>query len=341
MQIWQSPELLERYDKPGPRYTSYPTAIEFTEEFGVSDYLGGLSAYAAEPEAPLSLYVHLPFCEARCSFCACHVVVTKTRSVADAYLARVEKEAELLAASLGDVRTLSQYHWGGGTPTHLSPADIEVVWNCLMEHFELVEDAEVSIEVHPPVTTRAQMETLARLGFNRVSFGVQDLDPGVQEMINRHQSLKQTEDVLTWARELGFNSVNFDLIYGLPGQTLDTWNYTLDQVVEAAKKISAKVDQAQKTTTTISTIQRMDAAPSTSVEAPVVLALKKAVKEVYNVDAKPMGIGGGTVAACIRRKGFSAAVWAAMDETMHGPDEYCIIDNLIGDAKVFAHLLLA
>ncbi len=227
-----SPELLERYDKPGPRYTSYPTAIEFTEEFGVSDYLGGLSAYAAEPEAPLSLYVHLPFCEARCSFCACHVVVTKTRSVADAYLARVEKEAELLAARLGDVRTLSQYHWGGGTPTYYSPQALTQLHTSLTRWFDIEPDAEVAAEVDPRVTTKEHLETMRGLGFNRLSFGVQDLDPTVQELIGRRQTVSETVDLYKTARELGFESINLDLIYGLPGQTEATMAATLDSVLE-------------------------------------------------------------------------------------------------------------
>jgi oxygen-independent coproporphyrinogen-3 oxidase len=223
-------ELVAKYDTSGPRYTSYPTAPVWTDAFGDAEWDAALVEANTHVDETLALYVHLPFCKERCLFCACNVVITQRDDVLQSYLKRLRQEIATIASKLPDRRKVSGIHWGGGTPTHLSPADIESVWDCLMEHFELVPDAEVSIEVHPPVTTRDQMETLARLGFNRVSFGVQDLDPGVQDMINRHQSLEQTENVLTWARELGFNSVNFDLIYGLPGQTLDTWNYTLDQV---------------------------------------------------------------------------------------------------------------
>ena len=223
-------ELVAKYDTSGPRYTSYPTAPVWTESFGDAEWDAALVEADTHGDEALALYVHLPFCKERCLFCACNVVITQRDDVLQAYLERLRKEIATVASKLPNRRKVSGIHWGGGTPTHLAPADIESVWNCLMDNFELLPDAEVSIEVHPPVTTREQMETLAHLGFNRVSFGVQDIDSGVQEMINRHQSLEQTENVLTWARELGFNSVNFDLIYGLPGQTLETWNYTLDQV---------------------------------------------------------------------------------------------------------------
>lgn len=223
-------ELVAKYDTAGPRYTSYPTAPVWTDAFGDSEWDAALAEANTHGDETLALYVHLPFCKERCLFCACNVVITQREDVLQAYLGRLKQEIANVASKLPNRRKVSGVHWGGGTPTHLSPAELESVWNYITEHFEVLEDAEVSIEVHPPVTTREQMETLARLGFNRVSFGVQDIDSGVQAMINRHQSLEQTENVLQWARELGFNSVNFDLIYGLPGQTLDTWNYTLDQV---------------------------------------------------------------------------------------------------------------
>jgi oxygen-independent coproporphyrinogen-3 oxidase len=224
-------ELVAKYDTAGPRYTSYPTAPVWTDAFGDEEWDAALAEADKRGDEPLALYLHLPFCRKRCLFCACNVVITQRDDVLDAYLNRLKEEISTVASKLPNRRRVSGVHWGGGTPTHLSPAEIEDVWECINEHFELISDAEVSVEVHPPVTTLEQMQTLARLGFNRISLGVQDIDPGVQAMIDRNQTLKQTEDVLTWARELGFNSVNFDLIYGLPGQTLDTWNYTLDQVV--------------------------------------------------------------------------------------------------------------
>lgn len=223
-------ELVAKYDTAGPRYTSYPTAPVWTDAFGDAEWDAALAEADTHVDETLALYVHLPFCKERCLFCACNVVITQREDVLQAYLERLKQEIANVASKLPNRRKVSGVHWGGGTPTHLSPAELESVWNSITEHFEILADAEVSIEVHPPVTTREQMETLARIGFNRISFGVQDIDSGVQALINRHQSLEQTENVLNWARELGFNSVNFDLIYGLPGQTLDTWNYTLDQV---------------------------------------------------------------------------------------------------------------
>ena len=226
-----TPELLSRHDRPGPRYTSYPTAVEFTEAFGPDEYAERLAAAARRPGQPLSLYVHLPFCEARCSFCACHVVVTRRSEISDAYLGRVVAEADLISERLGDRRLLVQYHWGGGTPTHYSPDVLVELHRGLLGRFELAQDAEVAIEVDPRVTTTAHLETLVDLGFNRVSLGVQDLDPEVQRLIGRNQTEEQTVALYRDARRLGFESINFDLIYGLPGQNERTMKRTLDTVL--------------------------------------------------------------------------------------------------------------
>ena len=226
-----SPELLERYDRPGPRYTSYPTAIEFTEEFDADAYADRLSSSAANPEAPLSLYVHIPFCESRCSFCACHVMITKRESVADAYLTRLEREAEIVAERLGEGRPLLQYHWGGGTPTYYPPATLARLHRSLTRWFDIQPGAEIAVEADPRVTTREHLETMRELGFNRLSFGVQDLDPNVQERIGRDQTVAETVGSYEIARELGYASINLDLIYGLPGQTEGTMAATLDTVV--------------------------------------------------------------------------------------------------------------
>ncbi len=226
-----TPELLARYDRPGPRYTSYPTAVEFTDAFGAGDYAGRLATAAERPDGPLSLYVHLPFCEARCSFCGCHVVIARRESVADAYLGRVVDEAKILADRLGDRRTITQYHWGGGTPTYYSPDDLAFLHRSILEHFTLADDAEVALEVDPRVTTREHLETLRELGFNRLSLGVQDFDPAVQEAIGRHQTEEETLDLYRDARELGFTSINVDLIYGLPGQTVESFGVTMDEIL--------------------------------------------------------------------------------------------------------------
>jgi oxygen-independent coproporphyrinogen III oxidase len=224
-------ELLARHDRPGPRYTSYPTAVEFSPEFGPGEYEERLAGAATHPERPLSLYVHLPFCESRCTFCACHVVVAKRPEVADAYLGRVVAEADLVVGHLADRRTVVQYHWGGGTPTHYQPDALTELHAALNRRFEIVADAEVAIEVDPRVTTTDHLDALAGMGFNRISLGVQDLDSGVQRLIGRNQTREQTEDLYRDARRLGFSSINLDLIYGLPGQTEKTIGATLDAVI--------------------------------------------------------------------------------------------------------------
>ncbi len=227
-----SPELLERHDRPGPRYTSYPTAVEFTTSFGADDHARHLRAVGNDPDAALSLYTHLPFCEARCSFCACHVVVARRPSVAEAYLGRVEREAEIVAGHLGEGRPLVQYHWGGGTPTYYPPEALARLHRSLTRHFELRPGAEVAAEVDPRVTTTEHLETMRELGFNRRSCGGQDLDPDLQERIGRFQTVDQTVELYDTARRLGYESINLDLIYGLPGQTEATMAATLDTVVE-------------------------------------------------------------------------------------------------------------
>lgn len=226
-----TPEILARHGRPGPRYTSYPTAVEFTEEFGPDGYEERLRAAAKRPEEPLSLYVHLPFCEARCSFCACHVVVTRHHDVADAYLGRIVAESGTVASMLLDRRRLTQLHWGGGTPTYYPPEDLTRLHESLLSHFELDPAAEQAVEVDPRVTSSAHLETLAGLGFDRISFGVQDFDPEVQRLIGRNQTLRETVELYERARELGFRSINIDLIHGLPGQDEATMEATLDEVV--------------------------------------------------------------------------------------------------------------
>jgi oxygen-independent coproporphyrinogen III oxidase len=227
-------DLLARHDRPGPRYTSYPTAVDFSETFGPEAYAQRLTAASGRTADPLSLYVHLPFCESRCSFCACHVVVTGRTEVSEPYLDRVVAEARLVTDLLGDRRGVVQYHWGGGTPTHHPPERLEMLHHRLLEYFELDPAAEVAIEVDPRVTTEVHLETLRRLGFNRLSFGVQDLDPRVQAAIGRNQSRRQTESLYGAARALGFGSINLDLIYGLPGQDLGTLDRTLSAVLAMA-----------------------------------------------------------------------------------------------------------
>lgn len=224
-------EILARHDRPSPRYTSYPTAVDFTDDFGPDDFEECLRRAAAHPKEPLSMYVHLPFCRSRCSFCACHVVVARDPRVAEAYLDRVIREIPLLAEGLGPRRRLSQLHWGGGTPTSYPPNALERLQRAVRDQFDLLPGAEVAVEVDPRVTTAEHLDSLAGLGFDRLSMGVQDLDPTVQRLIGREQTAEETFRLYEHARSLGFRSINLDLIHGLPGQTLDTMEATLDSVV--------------------------------------------------------------------------------------------------------------
>lgn len=225
-------ELLARYDRPGPRYTSYPTAVEFHPGFTEALYRERLAAANEQPDDPLSLYAHLPFCEARCLYCACNVVITPHREVAGNYLEHLLLEVDLLARHLPDRRTLSQMHWGGGTPTYYPPRDLDRLFRAIAERFRFTPDADIGIEVDPRVTTFEHVEALRRAGFNRISMGVQDFAPEVQEAVHRVQSFDLTRALVDRARERGFRSVNIDLIYGLPFQTLEGFARTLDQVLE-------------------------------------------------------------------------------------------------------------
>ena len=225
-------EMMAKYDRPGPRYTSYPTAIEFHESFGPKRYIEKLEEAAKHPDEPLSLYVHLPFCRERCTFCGCNVIVTQKPGVASAYIDDLEREIEIVAKHLGNRRQLVQYHWGGGTPTYLSLDEIKRVWNSIAKRFTLAPGAEVAIEVDPRVTTRRQSELLKELGFNRISMGVQDFDSDVQDAVNRYQSFPITRDLHLYMREIGFESINFDFIYGLPHQTPETFRKTIELALE-------------------------------------------------------------------------------------------------------------
>ena len=231
-----SVELLHRYNVPGPRYTSYPTAPVWREGFSPRDYGEILSASGAgDSPAPLSLYVHLPFCESLCFFCACTVVITANHSVEEPYLELVEREIDWVASRAGgDSREVVQLHWGGGTPTYLSPDHISRLAGKLRRSFRFAPDAEVGVEVDPRVTTPSHLEALSRAGFNRLSMGVQDFEPEVQKAINRIQPFEDTRDLVRTARAMGFESVNVDLIYGLPLQTPATFQTTIERILEIA-----------------------------------------------------------------------------------------------------------
>jgi oxygen-independent coproporphyrinogen-3 oxidase len=223
-------DLIKKYDRPGPRYTSYPTAPEWKETFRAEQYLTHL-ARAEAAGGPLSIYVHLPFCREMCRFCGCNVIATHDRSRADAYLDVLEKEVALVASHLPTRRNVSQLHWGGGTPTFLDEKQLTRCHAILARVFHFLPDAELAVEIDPAITTVSQVELLARLGFNRISMGVQDFDPKVQETVGRIQGEKETADLVAAARASGYRGVNLDLIYGLPYQTPVTWADTLRRIL--------------------------------------------------------------------------------------------------------------
>ena len=226
-------EDLARFDRPGPRYTSYPTAVEFHEGVDREQYGAALARADVErPGQPLSFYSHLPFCEHRCLFCACHVVITPHMPVAKKYLEYLLREIDLVAERLPNRHEIVQMHWGGGTPTYYDAEDLSTLFGKMREHFDFPEGAEIAVEVDPRVTDREQLATLTELGFNRLSLGVQDLTPAVQAAITRNQTFEQTERLIEDARGLGFDEgINVDLIYGLPRQELHTFGESIERVI--------------------------------------------------------------------------------------------------------------
>ena len=223
-------EFVTRYNRPGPRYTSYPTAPVWNDAYGPNDFETAMQA-ADKKRSPVSLYMHLPFCESLCLFCACNVIIKKDKSVAPPYLSILKKEIDHIASRVSRDRQVSQFHWGGGTPTYLSPEQIEDLFEYTRERFTFAPDAEIGIEVDPRVTSRAHMEVVRKMGFNRLSMGIQDFKEDVQKAIHRIQPYEVTRDLIATARELGFDSINVDLIYGLPYQTADSFAHTVEQIV--------------------------------------------------------------------------------------------------------------
>lgn len=227
-----TPELLKKYDRPGPRYTSYPTVPEWSAHFDSGDYRAALRRAAHSPEKAFAMYVHVPFCRERCHYCGCNVVISKKPEIVEEFLDYTAKELASVSEILGGKRRLIQLHWGGGTPTYLSVLQIERLFDRIGEHFQLDTDSELALEIDPRVTSDEQIHALRRLGFNRVSMGVQDLDPEVQRAIGRRQTEDQTRRVYESCRNMGFNGINFDLIYGLPAQSLGAWERTIRSVVD-------------------------------------------------------------------------------------------------------------
>jgi len=228
-----SEEFLARYNRPGPRYTSYPTAPVWNDAFGPAD-LEAVHAAADAARTPVSLYMHLPFCESLCLFCACNVIIQKDKRVSIPYFEVLKKEISRVSESVSREREVVQFHWGGGTPTYSTPAQLEALFAYTRERFTFSPDAEIGIEVDPRVTSRQHLETLRRLGFNRLSMGIQDFHEPVQLAIHRVQPHDITRDLIQTARDLGFDSINVDLIYGLPYQTAKTFAQTVDKIIALA-----------------------------------------------------------------------------------------------------------
>jgi oxygen-independent coproporphyrinogen-3 oxidase len=225
--------LIKKYDKPGPRYTSYPTAPQFTEAFTCSDYLEEIIKTNQAGEKPdLSLYFHLPFCDSHCYFCGCNMIVTRNRDRIRKYIDYVKREIDLLTPNISKERKVAQLHWGGGTPTHLSPDEITDLKSYINANFVFTDDPENGCEIDPRELTRDHLVALKDGGFNRVSMGVQDFNEKVQKTVNRIQPEDLTRKVVSWVRELNFHSINLDLMYGLPFQTVDTFEKTLDATID-------------------------------------------------------------------------------------------------------------
>lgn len=221
-------DLLRKYDRSGPRYTSYPTVPVWKEDVGPSQYEAALTAAAIRVDEPLAIYCHIPFCRKRCYYCGCNTVITNNASRVEGYANFIRHEIDTVTSHLGQRRNVSQLHFGGGTPTYLDPACFDRVLEKLSERFRFVDGAERSIEIDPRVTTEQHLAYLAQRGFNRVSLGVQDFDPRVQAAVGRIQSFEQVAGLIERCRALQFRGINIDLIYGLPLQSPETFANTLD-----------------------------------------------------------------------------------------------------------------
>ena len=238
-------DIVRKYSRPGPRYTSYPTAPHFHEGIGVEDLDAEIElSNRTEPAPDLSLYFHLPFCEKLCYFCACSMMITHRRTTIDGYIDYLKREIDMMCSHLslststgkrhngGGERKVVQLHWGGGTPTYLSPEQIVHLFGHIQSQFSFHEDAEIGVEIDPRGLTSEHLETLREVGFNRVSMGQQDFDEKVQKTVNRIQPEELTRWVIGECRRLGFSSINIDLIYGLPFQTRETFEQTIDIIID-------------------------------------------------------------------------------------------------------------
>lgn len=226
-------ELIKKYDRPGPRYTSYPTAPQFNDTFTPEKYLDEVIRTNNQNNPPeLSLYFHIPFCDTLCYFCGCNMIITRNRDRIKEYIKYVKNEIDLLRSYIVDGRKVVQLHWGGGTPTHLNPDEISELKLYINQNFIFADNSEQGCEIDPRGLTREHLVALRNTGFNRISMGVQDFDDKVQRSVNRIQPEEMTRQVVNWVRELKFQSINLDLIYGLPFQTADSFAKTVDAIID-------------------------------------------------------------------------------------------------------------
>ncbi|MBD2383895.1 oxygen-independent coproporphyrinogen III oxidase [Cylindrospermum sp. FACHB-282] len=223
-------DLIQKYDTRAPRYTSYPPATELSETFTANDFQAAIAA-SNQRKTPLSLYFHIPFCQSACYFCGCNTVISNNKNIAKPYLEHLVQEIKNTTALIDPDRKVLQVHWGGGTPNYLELDQVEFLWNNITQHFNIDPQAEVSIEINPRYVDRNYILFLRQLGFNRISFGIQDFNTQVQVAVNRIQPEKMLFDVMSWVKEAKFESVNVDLIYGLPHQTLQTFRETVEKTI--------------------------------------------------------------------------------------------------------------
>jgi len=232
MSVHISEEFVARYNQPGPRYTSYPTVPAWTPGFDENNYRDALTELATRPDDEIALYLHLPFCAKACHYCGCNMIVDHDKGAVDLYLDRVEKDLGLVLDVIGTGRKAVQFHWGGGTPNFLSNKQVERVLRLFGSAFDLRPEAEISLEIDPRIATPEQVTFFREAGFNRISMGVQDFDLSVQKAIGRNQGRDRTLGVYQGCRDAGFSGVNIDLVYGLPGQTRDTFQNTLREIID-------------------------------------------------------------------------------------------------------------
>ncbi|OUL35284.1 oxygen-independent coproporphyrinogen III oxidase [Nostoc sp. 106C] len=224
-------EMIQKYDAPAPRYTSYPPATELSEAFTTSDFQTAIAA-SNQRKTPLSLYFHIPFCQSACYFCGCNTVISNNKNIAKPYLENLVKDIQQTAALIDSDRKVLQIHWGGGTPNYLERDQVEFLWKNITQNFTIDPQAEISIEINPRYVDRNYILFLRKIGFNRISFGIQDFNRQVQVAVNRVQPEEMLFDVMSWIKEAKFESVNVDLIYGLPYQTRQTFRETVKKTIE-------------------------------------------------------------------------------------------------------------